>query len=87
MAQRPCPNDAMLIPQVAEVLNGGESVRSFWCWSCMELSAFVGNPGKLAVRFAENGRNGWRVFQAVGCEAEVQVALAAVSHVQPDRAT
>ena len=45
MVYRPCPNDAMFIPQVAELLDGDVLVRFFWCWWCMELSAFVGDPG------------------------------------------
>ena len=81
MVRRPCPNDGMLIPQVAEMLCGDEPVRFFWCWSCGELNAFVGNPGRLAVRFAEDGHRGWRVFQAVGTERDVRAALAAVSAV------
>jgi hypothetical protein len=75
----------MLIPQVAEVPGGRELVRFFWCWSCMELTAFVGDPGRLAVRFAEDGRGGWLVFRTVGSEGEVQAALTAVSHVKPER--
>ena len=86
MVHRPCPNDAMLIPQVAETHCGGELVRFFWCWSCIELTAFIGDPGRLAVRFAEDG-GGWRVFQAVGSEVDIQTALAAVSRVKPERAT
>ena len=86
MVRRLCPNDAMPIPQVAVGLDGAEPVRFFWCWSCMELSAFVGEPGRLAARFAEYGRGGWRVFRAGGLERELQIACAAVSQVQPDRA-
>lgn len=84
MVYRPCPNDAMFIPQVAELLDGDVLVRFFWCWSCMELSAFVGDPGRLAVRFADDGRGGWRVFKLVGVESDVRSALAAVSRAQPD---
>ena len=87
MVQRPCPNDAMFIPLVAEVFRGSDLIQFFWCWSCMELTAFVGDPGTLAVRFAEDGRGGWRVFHAVGIESEVQAAISAVSHVQADRST
>jgi uncharacterized protein (TIGR02996 family) len=77
----------MSIPQVAEVLVGGKPVRFFWCWSCMELSAFIGDPGRLAVRFAEDGHVGWRVFQAVGSELDVQTVVAAAAQVWPDRET
>jgi hypothetical protein len=47
----------------------------------MELSAFVGKPGRLAVRFAQNGSDGWRVFHAVGSEQDVQLAVGTVSQV------
>ena len=87
MVRRGCPNDNMVIPQVAEVVvDGAEPVRFFWCWSCMELFAFIGDPGTLAAGFAEDGRGGWRVLQAEGAEREVEAAVAAISQVQPDGA-
>ncbi len=79
-----CPNDAMRIPQVAKVLRGTEPVWFFGCWSCMERFAFVGEAGRLAVRFAEDGQGGWRVFRAVGAAPDVQSAIAAASQVRPD---
>jgi hypothetical protein len=48
----------------------------------MELSAFVGDPGRLAVRFARNG-DGWRVFAAEGTDADARLAVAAVGRVRP----
>jgi hypothetical protein len=42
----------------------------------------VGEPGRLAVGFAADGRGGWRMFRAPGSAAEVQAAVAAVSQVQ-----
>jgi hypothetical protein len=86
MVRRGCPNDGMVIPQVAEVLDGAEPVRFFWCWSCMELFAFLGDPGTLTAGFAEDGRGGWRVFWAAGGERDLQSALAAVAQVKPDGA-
>jgi hypothetical protein len=85
MLQRPCPNDAMRIPVVAEALTGSEPVRFFWCWSCIELFAFVGDPGVLAVGFAADRPGGWRVFRAVGTERDVQLALGAVSQLSPQK--
>ncbi len=41
MDWRPCPNDAMRVPLVTEVPGASGPVRFFWCWSCMELSAFL----------------------------------------------
>ncbi len=79
-----CPNDAMVIPQAAEVLDGIEAVRFFWRCSCMELFAFVGEPGHLAAGFAQDGHRGWRVFRAVGTASEVQSAVVTVSQVQPN---
>lgn len=78
-----CPNDAMLIPQVAEVSGAAEPVRFFWCWSCAELFAFVGEPGRFAAGFVEDG-GGWRVFRAVGSPPDMQTAVAAVSQVWVD---
>jgi hypothetical protein len=74
----------MLIPLVAQLFAAGEPVRFYWCWSCMELSAFVGEPGNLAVRFASDNCGGWHVFQAVGAERRVHAAISAVAHVQAD---
>jgi hypothetical protein len=85
MVRCSCPNDAGLIPQVAEVLDGAEPVRLFWCGFCMELFAFVGEPGRLAAGLAEDGRGGWRVFRATGSRADLQAAVAAASRVKPDR--
>jgi hypothetical protein len=76
----------MLIPQVAEVPGAAGPVRFFWCWSCMELSAFLGEPDRLVARFGEDGRGGWRLFRAVGSAADVQAAAVAVSQVQLDTA-
>ena len=83
MVRRPCPNDAMLIPQVAEVRDGPEPVRFFWCWSCGELFAFVGEPGRLAVGFAQDDPGCWRVFRAMWADRDVRRARAAVSQVGP----
>jgi len=86
MPRRPFPNDRMVIPQVAEVC-AEELVRFFWCWSCQELFAFVGDPGRLVARLAADGQGGWRLFRAVGAAHEVQIALAAASQVRPEPAT
>ena len=72
MLRRPCPNDSMLIPQVAQVCDGPEMVRFFWCWSCMELFAFIGEPGRLAAGFVKDGQGGWRTFRASGAVMDVQ---------------
>jgi hypothetical protein len=82
MERRPCPNDAMLVPLVAEDRAGAEPVRFYRCWSCMELSAFVGDPGRLAVRFGRNG-DGWRVFAAEGSDPDTRLAVAALARVRP----
>jgi hypothetical protein len=76
----------MIIPQVAEVLDGAKPVRFFWCWSCMELFAFVGDPSTLAAGFAEDGRGGWLVAGAVGAGRDLETAAAAAAQVQPDTA-
>ncbi len=82
--RRLCPNDAMPIPLAAEVLEGNEVVRFFWCWSCRELFAFVGEPGQLAAGFAREAVSGaWRLFRAEGADNDVQLAVAAVSRVGP----
>src|SRR5262245_61008297 len=83
MTRRPCPNDAMLIPKVAEVFSEAEPVQFFWCWSCEELFAFVGGPGRFAAGFAQAGRGGWQLFRSRGAERDVQLAAAAVSKVCP----
>jgi hypothetical protein len=72
----------MLIPWVAEFLLEGEPVQFYWCWSCAELFAFVGNPGRYAAGFAHAGRRGWRLFRADGAERDVQLATEAVSRVE-----
>lgn len=82
MGRRCCPNDAMPIPQVVEVQGEAGPVRLFWCWSCQELFALVGEPGRLAAGFAGDGQGGWRVFRAPGSEADVQAAVAAVSQAR-----
>jgi hypothetical protein len=71
----------MLIPRVAEFREGPKTVQFFWCWSCMELFAFFGNPGRLAAGFAQEPQGQWRVVETVGAENEVRVAIAAVSKV------
>jgi hypothetical protein len=73
-----CPNDATKIPQVAEVLEAAQPVRFFWCRFCLELFAFVGEPGRLAAGFGEDGQGGWRVFRTVGSSSDVELAKAAV---------
>lgn len=84
MVRRLCPNDNSLIPLTAEVVDGAEVVRFFWCCSCMELFAFVGEPGRLAAGFARNTERGtWRLFRARGEDRDVQAAVAAVSAVGP----
>ena len=83
MAHCACPNDGMDIPLVSEVRVGAEPVRFFWCWSCEELYASVGNPGTDAAGFADDGRGGWRVSRVIGPKREVRVAVAAISHVGP----
>jgi hypothetical protein len=82
MVRRHCPNDAMPIPQVAEVQGGVGPVRLFWCWSCQELFTLIGEPGRLAAGFAADGRGGWCVFRAPGSAADVQAAITAISQVQ-----
>jgi hypothetical protein len=77
-----CPNDAMLIPLVVEVLDTTEPVRFFWCWSCQELFALLGEPARLVAGLGADGQGGWRVFRAVGSEPEVQAALYAAARVR-----
>jgi hypothetical protein len=80
-----CPNDNMLIPRVAD-MPGAEPVEFFWCWSCRELFAFVGNPARLAAELADDGQGGWRLFRAVGTEADLRLATAAAACVPRDAA-
>jgi hypothetical protein len=85
-----CPNDAMWIPQVAECSAGAEPVRFYWCWSCEELFAYVGEGpliGRLAAGFArdEEAVGGWRVWKAVGSEHDMQLAMEAVKQVPRQR--
>jgi hypothetical protein len=76
----------MPIPQVAEVRTSAELVRFYWCRSCTELFAFVGNPGRLAAGFAwDVKRSGWRVFRVKGTEQDLAPAVAAVAEVGPPR--
>jgi hypothetical protein len=86
MARYKCPNDGMVIPLVSEVHIEAERVRFFWCWSCMELFASVGDPGTDAASFAEGETGGWQLFRSRGTEHEVATAKAAVSHVLPPSA-
>jgi hypothetical protein len=84
MDGRRCPNDAMWIPQVAMYSGGAEPVRFYWCWSCAELFAYVGERahGRLAAGFArDEGAGGWRVSKAVGSERDTQLAVEAVKQV------
>lgn len=84
MVRRPCPNDNSLIPLPAKVLDGAEMVRFFWCCSCMELFAFVGEPGRFAAGFARDAERGtWHLFRARGEDRDVQAAVSAVSGVGP----
>lgn len=72
--RRPCPNDALLIPNVGEACDGAEPVRFFWCWSCMELFALVGNAsaGRWAASFAYDVEaGGWKLWKATGSERDV----------------
>lgn len=86
MTKRPCPNDAMLIPQVAEDQSGTEPVRFFWCWSCMELFAFIGDIGRLAASFGWNREGGgWCLFSTHGAERDVKIAIAAVTKIGPQK--
>ena len=85
---RPCPNDALLIPKVAEACDGAEAVRFFWCRSCMELFALVGKAsrGRWAASFAQDvGADGWKLWKATSSERDVQLAVDAVSCVPPQR--
>ena len=82
----PCPNDAALIPNVAEACDGAEPVRFFWCGSCMELFALVGkaSAGRWAASFAQDlGAGGWKLWKAISSERDVQLAVDAVSRVPP----
>ena len=81
--ERPCPNDAARIPQVAEVLSGAEPVRFFWCRYCSELFGFVGDPPneRLAARFACDRGNRWRIWRREGAEDDVLSAVEAVVQV------
>ena len=83
MTHIPCPNDAMQLPQVAEVATDAGPMRFFWCWSCEELFAFAGTPAVLVAGFAEGGQGGWRVFRAVGGKSAVQAAVVAAAYVSP----
>jgi hypothetical protein len=77
----------MLIPKVAEVFLEAEPVQLFWCWSCEELFAFVGSPGRFAAGFAQVRRGGWQRFRSRGAERDVRLAVAAVSQVGPQNTT
>jgi hypothetical protein len=87
MARSRCPMDGSIIPQVAEVQIGTESVRLCWCASCGELFASLANPFREAAGFAKDGKGGWRLFRAFGSESEVQVAATAAATVNPDTVT
>jgi hypothetical protein len=87
VVQRPCPNDNTMIPLVAEHLDGPEPVRFYWCRSCGELFAFVGDtpaPGRWAAAFArEHGTSAWRMWKTGGSEQDVRLAVTAVTQVEP----
>jgi hypothetical protein len=79
-----CPNDGMVIRRVAEMFHGTDAVRFFWCWSCAELFAFVGTPGRLAAGFGwdqELGR--WFLFRSHGTDDDVHFARLTVVEVGP----
>jgi hypothetical protein len=78
-----CPNDGMRIPQVAEFTDGDEPVRFFWCWSCAELFATVGGPGRDAAGFNRSESDRWQVVQGIGTEQDVRLAASAVTMVSP----
>jgi hypothetical protein len=79
-----CPNDGMMIPMMVDVQVEAELVQFFWCWWCAELFASVGNPRRAAGRFKRAG-SGWQLVQSEGAERDVRLAVAAVSHVGPQR--
>src|ERR1700677_902444 len=85
-----CPRDGMSIPQVAEVLSGGESVRFYWCCDCAELFAFIGkSTWGTNVAFAYDGQGGWKVSRSSlssASEPEGLAAMTAVTQVRPDPA-
>jgi hypothetical protein len=85
MKQCHCPNDGMAIPQVAEVLESGESVRFYWCWSCAELFADFDHSAGTTIGFAENGKGGWVLFRSTAPDRELEIAIAAIEQVRPDR--
>ena len=88
IGRRRCPNDAMLIPKVAEACAGAEPVRFFWCRSCMELFALVGETsgGRWAASFGQDFEaGGWKLWKASGSERDVQLSVDAVSRVPPQR--
>ena len=82
MFQCLCPMDAARIPLTAQVSEGTEVVRFYWCRWCTLLFASVGNPGRLAAGFARDAKFGtWNVFRVIGADHDVQVAVAAVAKV------
>lgn len=78
-----CPNDGVQIPQVGQFGAGSTLVRFYWCWSCQELFAHVGERGTLAATFAQDASRQWQVLKVLGSEPEKEIALAAVSKVDP----
>lgn len=81
MSQCRCPMDGTLIPQVAKVTVGSESVAFSWCKWCQELFAVFVNSNRDVAGFAKDGQGGWKIYEAFGSEADVQLAEIAAARV------
>ena len=76
--------DGGIIPQVATITVGSETVQLSWCKWCQELFAFFIKSNRDAAAFAKDGRGGWRVFQAFGSEDDVKLAELAATQIDAD---
>lgn len=81
MTHTPCPNDAMIIPVVAEEREERLAFRFCWCWSCSEWFAFEAGSGQLIASFSRHPLKGWRVFRHFGSEDAVAAACRAAANV------
>jgi hypothetical protein len=79
-----CLYDGCPIPLVAEVANGAEGVRFYWCSDCRKLFAAVGDSGRELIVFAVTGRGEWQMLSSRGTAEEVRAAANAVVRVRPD---
>jgi len=73
----------MQIPRVAQFGADATLVQFFWCWSCEELFAYVGDKAVLAASFAKDKSQQWRVWKVIGSEHERNMAVSVVTQVDP----